>query len=234
MRTEQEFARLAQGHQGHHRVQDLAGYPIPVPSHAVSAVSVEVDPHGVEVNAIAHGECRSGVLEPLVRNDFLLIEFLPGRQPRFVDLAVVHPTTTLAPGHVTKELLKSEVRAGDPALAVVHPGVCVQGSSFEAREGRIHTRALVCPQRGLPCGNRECGGAAHHPSCTRSGRFPERGSPAAATAGGTLSVCGQPMMRSSSYTAVPQPRPFGLISCRCPIPSTSRERASSPRLVARV
>jgi hypothetical protein len=44
----------------------------------------------------------------------------------------------------------------------------------------------------------------------------------------------QPMSCSSSDTAVAQPRPIGSISCRCPIPSTSRNRALSPILAARV
>ena len=133
-RSEQEFPGLSQGHQSNHGVLDLARYPIAMPSHAVSAVSVEVDPHGVELDAVLRRQGRPSVFQPLGRGDFSLIELLPGGEPRFVDLAVVHPTPTLAPGDITEQLLKSQVRAREPNLAVVHPGVPVQSGSLEAGE----------------------------------------------------------------------------------------------------
>jgi hypothetical protein len=145
MRTEEKIAGLTQGHQSHHGVQDLSGNPIAMPSHAVSAVSIEVDPHGVELNAIPFGQCRTSALEPLVSDDFLLIELLPGGQPRFVDLAVVHPPTTLPPSDVTEQLFESPIRAGHPVLAMVHPGAPIECGPFEARERRIDDGVPVCP-----------------------------------------------------------------------------------------
>lgn len=151
---QKELAWLAQGHHSHDGVSNLARDPVSMPGHAVCAVSVEVDPHGVEPNAIAPGQRRTSVLKPRGRAEFLVIEFLPGREPRFIDLAVVHPPTPLAPRNVTKQLLESSVRSGHPARAMVHPALPVQRGSLEAPERRVGARALVCPQRGLPCGNR--------------------------------------------------------------------------------
>jgi hypothetical protein len=82
LRAQEERARLAEGHEGIH---DLGRYAVAVPGNTVGAVAIEIDPHRVELDFVVRGERHASFFEPLGRDSGLLVEPLPGGEPRFVE-----------------------------------------------------------------------------------------------------------------------------------------------------
>ena len=81
------LARL--GHDGHHRLGDLRGDAVAVPGHTVPAVPVEVEAHGVELDAVTRRQrgthpLQHGRLQRLSRT-----RTPPRSQPGLEDVVVV-------------------------------------------------------------------------------------------------------------------------------------------------
>ena len=66
-RAQQEPAWLAERHEGHDGIHDFGGYAVAVPSDAVGAVAVEIDPHRIERHLVTRGQRRPSVFQPLQR-----------------------------------------------------------------------------------------------------------------------------------------------------------------------
>src|SRR5262249_49638778 len=62
-RAEEEAPGLAERDEGDDRLVDALGNLVPVPGHAVLTVPVEVEPGGVEEDAVPRGEGRAHLVE---------------------------------------------------------------------------------------------------------------------------------------------------------------------------
>lgn len=122
------------------------GNAITMPGDAVRAIAIEIDPHGVEADAVARRQRDPTVVEPMKCGSRSAVELLPGCETWFVHLAVVHPAAPLAPRNVMEQLIECLVGARKPAWAMVNPGVRIEIVALQPSKVRVHERTLVCPQ----------------------------------------------------------------------------------------
>lgn len=167
-RSKKELAWRTERNEGHNRIGDLGRDAIAVPSDAVGAVAVQIDSNRVETHVVVRGQGCTSNVEPFVLGGSLFVEPSPGREARLMNDLVVHPSASLAPCDISKELLECQIGAGHPVRAVVQPGGIVEMDSINATEGWIDRRGPISPQRRLPvkC-TRVTARTMHKVGCTR-------------------------------------------------------------------